>query len=52
MDLILGLIALVISLLLSYFIIKGAVLAALKEHTRWQVGNRWEIEAKYGKPKL
>lgn len=38
-----------ISLLVLYFIIKAAVTEGMKEHTRWQVANRAEIEAKYGK---
>lgn len=44
------LIGTVISLLVLYFIVKAAVREGMKEHTRWQVANRAEIEAKYGKP--
>jgi hypothetical protein len=50
-DVIFYIIGLIIALLISYFIIKAAVTEGMKEHTRWQVANRAEIEAKYAKPR-
>lgn len=38
-----------IALFALYFIVAAAVAEGMKRHTRWQVANRDEIEAKYAK---
>jgi len=48
-TLLVGLLLLVVSLLLMYYIIKAATLEALKQHTRWTISNRAELEQKYSK---
>jgi hypothetical protein len=43
------LLSVVVSLLILFFVVKAAVLEGLKEHTRWTITNRAELEAKYAK---
>jgi glycerol uptake facilitator-like aquaporin len=37
-----------IGLVILYLIIRNAVTAGMKEHTRWVTANRAEIDRKYG----
>lgn len=40
-----------VSLVVLYYVIRVAVTEGMKNHTRWHVANRAEIEEKYGKKK-
>lgn len=43
------LLGLAVTLVVLYFVIKAAVTEGMKQHTRWQVANRDEIESTYAK---
>lgn len=48
-SLVVTIVVALISLIILYYVIRAAVTEGMKNHTRWQIQNRDELEEKYGK---